>query len=45
MMIPELLAKILLELQIANQQRAEMLSGSFSSDDPSVYRADPSIFS
>ena len=44
-MIPELLAQILLELQIANQQRAEMLSGSFSSDDPSVYRADPSIFS
>jgi hypothetical protein len=44
-LIPELLAQILLELQIANQQRAEMLSGSFSSDDPSVYRADPSIFS
>ena len=43
--IIELLAQILTELQIANQQRYEMMVGNNSSDDPAAYRADPSIFS
>ena len=42
--VPELLAQILLELQIANQQRHEIMNGANSADDPSLMRADPSIF-
>ena len=40
----EILAQILLELQIGNQQRFEMMSGASLPDDPSVYRTDSTLF-
>ena len=46
--INELMSQILMELKIANIQRAEMLRllgpPGAQADDPAIYRADPSIF-
>jgi hypothetical protein len=42
--VPELLALILFELRIANQQRHDLMLGVSNPDEPAAYRADPALF-
>ena len=42
--VQELLALILFELRIANQQRHDMMLGVTNPDPPDAYRADPGLF-